>query len=312
MHCRCSRFAERTGAIGADFREDESIDTNDRGKTIAFDIGGTNSRIALIDGGAIVWRDEAATPAAGGPQAMVRQMAELFRPLRDLAAPVGVAITGQVEHGCVTAHNSALLPGWDRYPLHHELAHALERPVRVVNDARAAAWGEYLFGAGRDIDEFLFLTVSTGVGAGLVLNKRLHLACNGFDAEIGEMPMADGTTLEFHASGTALGRLAALHGYAGAKALCDAADAGDSRAEELYVGGIQQIAHKLADLAVMLGIQRVALGGGVGLRPGYDERLRVEMMRYPAIYRYQIARAELGHDAGLHGVAALAASGSGA
>ncbi len=294
--------------MGKHSRRGESINMNERGKTIAFDIGGTNSRIALIDGGTIVWRDEAVTPAAGGPQAMVGQMANLFRPLRDLGVPVGVAITGQVEHGCVTAHNSALLPGWNRYPLRQELGHALGRPVRVVNDARAAAWGEYLFGAGRDIDEFLFLTVSTGVGAGLVLNKRLHLARNGFEAEIGEMPMPDGSTLEYHASGTALGRLAALHGYAGAKALCDAADAGDLRAKELYLGGIQEIARKLADLAVMLGIQRVALGGGVGLRPGYDERLRTEMMRYPAIYRYEIVRAELGHDAGLHGAAALAAS----
>lgn len=281
---------------------------NDRKKAIAFDIGGTNSRIALIDGGAITWRDETATDAADGPHAMVEQMTALFRPLRDLDVPIGVAITGQVEDDCVTAHNSTVLPEWQRYPLRCELVHALGRPVRIVNDARAAAWGEYLFGAGRGIDEFLFLTVSTGVGGGLVLNKRLHLARNGFDAEIGEMPMPDGTTLEYHASGTALGRLAAQHGYASAKALCDAADAGDLRAEGLYQGGIQEIARKLADLAVMLGIQRVALGGGVGLRPGYVERLRTEMMRYPAIYRYQILRAELGHDAGLHGAAAFAAS----
>jgi N-acylmannosamine kinase len=178
----------------------------------------------------------------------------------------------------------------------------------VVNDARAAAWGEFLSGSGRGIDEFLFLTVSTGVGAGLVLNKRLHLARNGFDAEIGEMPMPDGTTLEYHASGTALGRHAEAHGYAGARGLCDAADAGDAQAENLYLRGIREIARRLADLAVMLGIQRVALGGGVGLRPGYLERLRVEMEHYPAIYRYQIVRAELGHDAGLYGAAALAAS----
>ncbi|HEY8026271.1 MAG TPA: ROK family protein [Burkholderiaceae bacterium] len=276
-------------------------------KAITFDIGGTNSRIALIEDGNIVWRDEAATPAGAGPQAMVEQIAALYRPLRHLDATVGVAITGQIEDGCVTAHNSTVLPGWQRYPLERELSLALQRPVRVVNDARAAAWGEYLFGAGRGIDEFLFLTVSTGVGAGLVLHGRLHLARNGFDAEIGEMPMPDGTTLEYHASGTALGRLAATHGYTDSRHLCDAADAGDAHAEGLFMAGVREIARRLADLAVMLGIQRVALGGGVGLRLGYLERLRAEMETYPAIYRYQLVRAELGHDAGLYGAAALAA-----
>ncbi len=275
-------------------------------QAIAFDVGGTNSRVTLIEDQRIVWRNEAATPALEGPQAMLEQMIALCHPLREMRVPVGVAITGQITDGCVTAHNTDVLPGWQQYPLQQKLSAALQRPVSVVNDARAAAWGEYCFGAGRGFDEFLFLTVSTGVGAGLVLNRRLHLARNGFDAEIGEMPMSDGSTLEYHASGTALGRLAAQHGYAGARAMCDAADTGDAQAESLYLQGIREIARRLADLAVMLGIQRVALGGGVGLRPGYLERLRVEMERFPIIYRYQLVLAELGHDAGLHGAAALA------
>ncbi len=277
-------------------------------QTIALDIGGTTSRIALIEDGRIAWRNSAETPRAQGPQAMLEQMIELHRPMRSLDAPVGVAITGQIVDGSVTAHNSAVLPGWHAYPLRQKLSEALGRPVAVFNDARAAAWGEYRYGAGRGFSEFLFLTVSTGVGAGLVLNHRLHLAKNGFDAEIGEMSMQDGATLEDHASGTALGRYAAQFGYAGARELCDAADAGDAQAEKVYVHGIREIARKLADLAVMLGIERVALGGSVGLRPGYLERLQREMQSYRTIQRYELARAELGADAGLHGAAALAAA----
>ena len=167
---------------------------------------------------------------------------------------------------------------------------------------RAPQRGENFFTAA----EFLFVTVSTGVGAGLVLNRRLHLARNGFDAEIGEMKTADGVTLEEHASGSALARTAAFQGYGDAKALCDAADEGDTRAETLLQTGINEIAKKLADLAVMLGIQRVAIGGGLGLRSGYQERLQRAMAAYPPIYRYELVRAELGHDAGLYGAAALA------
>jgi len=279
---------------------------------IALDVGGTKSRIALIEDGRIAWRDERDTLRAAGPAAMLEQMIELLRPMQrphvPIDAPIGVAITGQIADGCVTAHNSAVLPGWQRYPLRRQLSDALGRPVTVVNDARAAAWGEYLHGAGRGLSEFLFLTVSTGVGAGLILNHRLHLAKNGFDAEIGEMTMPDGASLEDHASGTALARHAARLGYDGARALCDAADASDARAEEVYLHGIREIARKLADLAVMLGIERVALGGSVGLRPGYLERLQREMERFRPIQRYELVRAELGADAGLHGAAALAAA----
>jgi N-acylmannosamine kinase len=176
----------------------------------------------------------------------------------------------------------------------------------VLNDARAAAWGEFLHGAGRGCDEFLFVTVSTGVGAGLVLNRRLHLAHNGYDAELGETLCADGRTLEAHASGAALGALARRLGHADARALFDAADAGDADAESHLRASIRQLALKLADLSVMLGVQRSAIGGGVGLRPGYLARLQEEMDRLPALYRHEMMGAELGADAGLHGVAALA------
>src|SRR6185312_4466098 len=191
------------------------------------------------------------------------------------------------------------------YPLESALSTVLGRSVHVVNDARAAAWGEYRFGAGSGHDEFLFITVSTGVGAGLVLNRKLHLARNGFDAEIGETLTQDGMTLEDHASGSALDRMAFGCGYVNGKALCDAADNGDHAAEALYRHGIREVAGKLADLAVMLGIQCVAVGGGLGLRPGYLERLREEMAKFRAIYQCELVRAEMGHDAGIHGAASL-------
>ena len=94
-------------------------------------------------------------------------------------------------------------------------------------------------------------------------------------------------------------------GYENAKALCDAADQGDENADRIYQASIREIAGKLADLAVMLGIQRVALGGSVGLRSGYLQRLRQEMASYPGIYQIDIVAAQLGHDAGLVGVADL-------
>ena len=274
-------------------------------KVIVLDVGGTHSRAALFDAGRIAWRAGVATPGQQGPQAMAEAMAALIAPLREVQASVGVAIAGQVQGGCVTAHNAGILRGWQAFPLGPTLAALTGRPVQVFNDARAAAWGEFLFGAGRGCEEFLFVTVSTGVGAGLVLGRRLHRARNGFDAELGETLCADGRTLESHAGGSALAELARRHGHADTRALFDAADAGDAVAETLVRGGIRQLVQKLADLSVMLGIQRSAIGGGIGLRPGYLQRLHEEMQQLPALYRHEMIAAELGADAGLHGAAAL-------
>jgi N-acylmannosamine kinase len=274
-------------------------------RVIVFDVGGTHTRAALFDGEHITWRAGVATPGQQGPDAVIAAMAELIAPLHDVVAPVGVAIACQVQGGCATAHNQSILRGWHVHPLAMSLAARIGRPVQLFNDARAAAWGEYRFGAGQGCSEFLFVTVSTGIGAGLVLSGRLHLARNGFDAELGDTLCGDGRTLEEHASGSALAEIARHDGHASGKALCDAADRGDAAAEARLRAGIHELARKLADLVVMVGVQRSAIGGGMGLRPGYLTRLREEMDRLPALYQHEMTTAKLGADAGLHGAAAL-------
>jgi len=292
---------------------------------IVFDIGGTNSRIALFKAGKIVWRDQVKTSGQMGPEAMLNSMLNMLGSL-ELCLPqtsalgstlssikIGVAIAGLVKQGEVYASNAEILKGWDYFPLEAMLTEKLQHQVMVRNDARAAAWGEYLYGSGKCIDNFLFITVSTGVGAGLVLQRQLHLARNGFDAELGETLTNDHRNLEFHASGSGLERLAIAHGFGNAKTLCDAADRGDIEAENLYRHGIHELAKKIADLVVMLGIEKVALGGGLGLRAGYLERLQTELASLSAIcpmYQVPIVSAELGHDAGLIGMAALLRTGN--
>ncbi|MFZ6751040.1 ROK family protein [Undibacterium sp. Ren11W] len=273
-------------------------------QVIAFDIGGTNSRIALFEHGKIIWRDEAITPGQQGPTAMLETMLGLLPQLEARSAPIVVAIAAQIIDACVNANNQSILRGWNNFPLASVLSERAQRPVRLINDARAAAWGEYVYGAGRDCEQFLFVTISTGIGAGLVLNGRLHLARNGYEAELGETLTEHGQMLEDLASGSALARLALQNGYASARLFCDAADAGDIQADALYRSGIREVAKKIADLVVMLGIQKVAVGGGLGLRVGYLARLQDEMKKFPPTYQCELVAASLGHDAGLYGAAA--------
>ncbi|MCX7217671.1 MAG: ROK family protein [Burkholderiales bacterium] len=275
-------------------------------QVIAFDIGGTNSRIALFEDGKIAWRDEAPTPAQLGPNAMLETMLGLYAPISTIEAPIGIAFAALIVGECIHTENENILRGCKNFPLASALSEKTTRTVSLINDARAAAWGEYVFGAGRGCEQFLFVTVSTAVGAGLVLNGRLHLASNGYEAELGETLTENGQMLEDLASGSALAKLALKNGYANAQLLCDAADAGDSKAEALYRSGIRELAKKIADLVVMLGIQKVAVGGGLGLRVGYLQRLQDEIKKFPPIYQCELVAASLGHDAGLYGAAAYA------
>jgi len=171
-------------------------------------------------------------------------------------------------------------------------------PVAVLNDARAAAWGEHVYGAGREVSEFMFVTVSTGVGAGLVLGGRLHLARNGLDAELG-FTQVEGKMLEHHASGRALDREAAARGWKGAEELAERAERGEREADAPYTRSATLLAAKLADVAVLLGVTRVALGGSVGLRAGYLARVRAALEPFPV--RPEVVHAALGADAGLLG-----------
>lgn len=291
---------------------------------LALDIGGTSMRAALVEGGRVTERLQAPTPRPATPDAVLAAAAELAGPLAARAGALGVACAGAVAGGRVTATATHTFPGWTDIPLAQTLGAALGLHARALNDARAAAWGEYAAGAGRGTREFMFVTVSTGVGGGLVLGGQLHLAGNGLDAELGfvsvpaawqpghavpGLPYALGP-LEFETSGTALGVQAGPAGYPDARALCDAAENADVRAEALYSHSAALVAWKIADVAALLGVTRVALGGSVGLREGYLARVRGALAAFPERYRPEVVHAELGADAGLIGAALWAAVGA--
>lgn len=286
---------------------------------LALDIGGTSIRAALVQQGRILERLETRTPKPSTPGAVLAAVHELIQPLSGRAAALGVASAGAVAGGRVTATAAHTFPGWTDIPLVEQLREATGLPTAALNDARAAAWGEYVAGAGQGSTEFMFVTVSTGVGAGLVLGGRLHLAANGLDAELGFVsvpavwqpgtevpPLGRLGPLEFETSGTALGGRAQLIGLPDARTLADAAEAGDARADAEYRHAAALIAWKLADVAALLGVTRVALGGSVGLRGGFQARVQGALAHFPERYQPQLVPAALGADAGLIGAAAWA------
>ena len=281
---------------------------------LAVDIGGTKIAFAEVVGARLSNRRQISTPRTGGGDALVDAIAAEIKNSR--ASRFGVATTGIVSDGTLTALNPVTLPIEDRYPLAARLMSATGMNPVVVNDAQAAAWGEYNFGAGRDCRSFMFVTVSTGVGGGLVLDGRLQIGTLGLAGHVGHMTvrgqdLACGCgrrgCLETIASGTAIARrFSELTGRpVAAPAVFEAASSGDPEAERALEDAAAALAQAFGNVVATNDVDRIAIGGGVGLASGFLKRVRIHVARLPIMFQRPIVAAQAGGDAGILGVANL-------
>jgi len=273
---------------------------------LAVDIGGSKVAVALVRGAEVLAQGLAQTPAADGPEAVVAEVVASGRRLLASSVlwpvAVGVACAGVVNEGQVRAMSPELLPGWVGFPLVARLEGEFGLPVTALNDAQAAAYGEWLYGAGRGRDSLLFVTVSTGVGGGLVLGGRLWRGATGLAGHIGHVA---GGALEQLASGTALARRAAEEGFAGlgAREVIAEAGAGAVWAQRLLAEAASAVAGALADVKVLVDPEVVLLGGGVGLNPAFRWAVVAAVEREDERLRVEVVPAKLGAAAGLVGAA---------
>jgi len=293
---------------------------------LAVDIGGSKCAAALVDGATVLAQRRVATPTADGPEAVADAVAALAREVlaRARAAPtaLGIACAGQVREGRAWALSPELLPGWHGFAIERALRERLDLPTHALNDGHAAALGEARHGAGRGRPSMLFVTVSTGIGGGLVLGDRLWPGRLGVAGHLGYVCAdPDGPiaaigrpgVLESVASGTALARRAAAAGQpADARAVIEAADAGEPWAEDLIGAAVAALARALVDVQTVVAPDVVVLGGGVGLNPSFRRRLIAALAAAPETLRPEVVAAALGDSAGLVGAAAWAGEASAA
>lgn len=277
---------------------------------LALDIGGSKVAAALVVGGQVLELEQTPTPAIDGPEAVVAAARIVAGRLlaRAPRAPsaLGVACAGLVSGGTVRALSADLLRGWHAYPLAARLQEAFALPAALINDAQAAAYGEAAYGAGRGKGSLLFVTVSTGVGGGVVLGGKPWRGANGMAGHLGQV---GGRALERVTSGTALAVRASELGHpVGAREVIAAAQAGEVWARGLLTDAAEALAAALVDAKYLLDPEVVVLGGGVGLNPGFELALRSAFEGVEATLRTPVLRAELGAAAGLVGAAAWALS----
>ncbi len=260
------------------------------GLTCGIDIGGTKIAGAVVDEQGEVLAEHRIDSPATDPEVMEETVAELVQRLRaehDVVA-VGVGAAGYVDAARSTvmfAPNVA----WREEPLRAELEKRLDLPVVVENDANAAAWCEFAFGAAHDVDDMLMVTVGTGVGGGIVAGGELFRGGFGAAAEIGHLRVVpqgrvcgcgNRGCLEQYGSGTALVRdtralldrpeAAALLKRAGGdptavsgRMITEAAQEGDDFARERLADVGRWLGEGVASLVAVLDPEAVVIGGGV-------------------------------------------------
>lgn len=295
-----------------------------RGGYIAgVDLGATNVRVAIADAdGNIEARRQFPTPP-GAPEDAI---AKIGRTIDDLARGVwvgarvdaiGIALPGMVNPEAGLVASVANIPGWSNVPLTKLLGGERRIPVAMENDANAAAVGEGWLGAARGARHHAFLAWGTGIGAGIVVNGRLHRGAHSLAGEIAFFPMtrdqvrAEGwdQNMEGLTAGRALTRKAEELFGEGSKVsdLFDAARSGH-RAASMFVTEVQErIAMATVYVISMLDPEIVVFGGGVIAAQGawlLDPIIELAHRKTPV--RTKILMSELGEDAQILGAVKLA------
>jgi glucokinase len=262
------------------------------GLTVGVDVGGTKIAAGVVDDAGEILVEETEPTPATDPGAIATAIADLVDRLRrshDIEA-VGIGAAGFVD-----AKRSTVLfapnISWEDEPLAGQVGARIGLPVVIENDANAAAWGEFQFGAGKDVDDLLLVAVGTGIGGGYVTENRLYRGAFGVAGEVGHLRIIPGGIRcgcgrygcwEQYASGQALVReardrvanelpeaaaLSAVVGgdperLTGPMVTAQAQD-GDPLARELLAEVGRWLGEGIASLVTVLDPAVVVLGGGV-------------------------------------------------
>lgn len=307
------------------------------------DLGGTKIAAALAGSdGAIRIEDRTATNSHEGPAAVLQRIAALVNDMAARAgvrpAALGMGVPGLADVEAGVTRFLPNLPGkWRDVPAAAELSRALGCPVRLLNDARMAALGEYTFGCGRSAATMAMLTIGTGIGGGVAIDGKLRLGPLGAAGEIGHQTLApDGPLcgcgnrgcLEALASGPALvGEGVRLLQGGQAPVLFDmvsgnpaavtpkemgfAARAGDVAVADAITRAANWLGIGIANLVTILHPDLIVLGGSVAalddlLLEPVRAVVRQRVRMFP-VEEVRIERSALGDSAGLLGGIALAA-----
>jgi glucokinase len=304
--------------------------------SLGFDLGGTQLRAALAENGRILRQAATNTDTPNGPEAIMKQIGAIAREVcagdeLSKISGIGIVSPGPIDTDTGIIDHIPSMPGWTGFPLRQRMSELFNVPVSLENDAIAAAYGEWKQGAGRGKKHLVYVTVSTGIGGGVIVDGRLLHGRRGMAAHIGHLHLAmtgqrctcGGTgCFELYASGSALGARARESALTGAgylaqaattgevtsRHVADGARAGDAKCKAILKQEARYLGMGFASLANLFSPERIIMGGGVSAAFDlmYDDICAVLEDEALAPQRsVEIVPAELGGNAGLIGAVLL-------
>jgi glucokinase-like ROK family protein len=268
----------------------------DAGYVLVADLGATSTDVALADlSGGIAIHKQQASEIAAGPDAVLARVEELFDECLAEAGVagslwgIGIGVPGPVEFESGRPVSPPIMPGWDGYPVRERFA-ARGAPVWIDNDVNVMALGELTAGCGQGVDDFVFVKIGTGIGAGIVVDGRIHRGAEGSAGDVGHIEMQAGTRqvicrcgmsgcLEAFAGGAAIARDAEIaaregrserllamldeKGFLDAKDVATASKHGDPVSVELITEAGRLVGQMLTGVVNFFNPSLLVIGGGV-------------------------------------------------
>lgn len=309
---------------------------------LAGDLGGTSMRTALVDeDGRIQERHSTPTQADSGPDVVLERFLDdaerLSRSVeRSEIVGIGAALAGPIDPATGVLYNPPNLPGWDGFSPKAAIERRLALRATLANDATAAALAEHRYGAGRGYDDMIYMTVSTGIGGGIVVDGKLVLGSHGYAGEIGHLTIdpkgprcncGNLGCLESFSSGTAVARVARERLSSGADSVmldlaggdldavssavvAEATRAGDAVATEVMDNAMTYLGIGIVGLIHVLNPGVIVIGGGMSnnfdlMLPTITREIKSRAMA-AELAKVSVVKSELGDEVGLIGAAAMA------
>jgi glucokinase len=311
---------------------------------LGIDLGGSKILTAVVNSrGEMLSSDESATPATEGREVVIQSivdsahsaLGQASRTISEISA-IGIGAPGISNPEAGILFTSPNLPGWRNVLLRDIIQNKLGKKAFLINDANAAALGEFYFGAARGVRNFIYVTLSTGIGGGIVIDGKIYGGAIGAAGEVGHMTIDDKGPIcncgnrgcwETLASGTALAREARhrikesirtlILEYAEgdvekvtAEVIHSAAEQGDSLAKKLISRTGYYVGVGLANLINIFNPELIVIGGGLSnigdmlLKPAF--KTAGERAYKEAFQAVRFASPELGRNSGVLGAAAFA------
>lgn len=296
--------------------------------SVGIDIGGTKTAIGIVSAaGEVIVERVIQTDLGKTPQQMVQAMAEVVIELQaesnitdDMILGMGIGIPGPLDAAKGKFSCPPNLPGWHEFEVATELRKYISFPLQVQNDATSAALAEKWIGSAQDNTNFIYITISTGIGAGLFLDGKLFTGFRGnagdighmvIDPSLGECICGQKGCFEWVASGTAIARQAtSIRGQdTSTKEVFELYGMKDPQMTQLVNQVFEYLGMGIVSLINTFDLEKVVIGGGVSqVGDPLFQAIRVYVAQYalsPVGKETEIVPTKLKQNAGLLGAAAL-------